>query len=171
MKMVTNLNRSLLLGVAVAALMPVAPLAAQTVAEGVSEDAEIIVSARRRDERLIDVPVAVTALSAQDVERLQAVDLSGLQGASPNLNIVQGRGSAASANIFIRGIGQPDALADLRSGRRRLYRWRLSQPHPGRACSTWAMSSASRCCAGRRARSMARTPPAARSASYRKSPI
>jgi len=102
-------RRTLILGVAVAALLPLAPVAAQEAA-GASEDAEIIVSARRRDERLIDVPVAVTALSAQDIERLQAVDLSGLQGTSPNLNIVQGRGSAASANIFLRGIGQPDAL-------------------------------------------------------------
>ena len=103
-------RRTLILGVAVAALLPLAPVAAQEVTAGASEDAEIIVSARRRDERLIDVPVAVTALSSQDIERLQAVDLSGLQGTSPNLNIVQGRGSAASANIFIRGIGQPDAL-------------------------------------------------------------
>ena len=28
----------------------------------------------------------------------------------PNLNIVQGRGSSNATNIFIRGIGQPDAL-------------------------------------------------------------
>ncbi|WP_310497068.1 TonB-dependent receptor [Sandarakinorhabdus sp.] len=74
------------------------------------EEGEIIVSARRRDERLLDVPVAVTAFAAADLERLQAVDLTGLQAAAPNLNLVQGRGSAASANIFIRGIGQPDAL-------------------------------------------------------------
>ena len=51
-------RRTLILGVAVAALLPLAPVAAQEAA-GVSEDAEIIVSARRRDERLIDVPVAV----------------------------------------------------------------------------------------------------------------
>ena len=28
----------------------------------------------------------------------------------PNLNIVQGRGSSNATNIYIRGIGQPDAL-------------------------------------------------------------
>ncbi|MFZ4690632.1 MAG: TonB-dependent receptor [Polymorphobacter sp.] len=106
----TLLRRHLVLGVALGALVPLAPVAAQSVAEGISEDSEIIVSARRRDERLIDVPVAVTAMTALDIERLQAIDLSGLQGTAPNLNIVQGRGSAASANIFIRGIGQPDAL-------------------------------------------------------------
>ena len=99
--------RSLLL----ASLAMAAPaLAQQPVAAGIGEDEEIIVSARRRDERLIDVPVAVSAFGQKDLERLQAVDLSGLQGAAPNVNIVQGRGSATSANIFIRGIGQPDAL-------------------------------------------------------------
>ena len=36
--------------------------------------------------------------------------LTGLQGAVPNLNIVQGRGSSDATNIYIRGIGQPDAL-------------------------------------------------------------
>lgn len=70
----------------------------------------IYVTARRREERLIDVPVAVTAFNQADLQRLQAVDLSGLQAMAPNLNLVQGRGSAASANIFIRGLGQPDAL-------------------------------------------------------------
>lgn len=73
-------------------------------------DGDIIVTARRREERLLDVPAAVTAFSQADLQRLQAVDLSGLQAVAPNLNLVQGRGSAASANIFIRGLGQPDAL-------------------------------------------------------------
>lgn len=94
-----------------ASLFASLPAAAQAVAdEAVTNDAEIVVSARRRDERLIDVPVAVTAFSQADLQKYQAVDLSGLQAAAPNLNLVQGRGSAASANIFIRGIGQPDAL-------------------------------------------------------------
>ncbi len=94
-----------------ASLLASLPAAAQAVAEdAVTNDAEIVVSARRRDERLIDVPVAVTAFSQADLQKYQAVDLSGLQAAAPNLNLVQGRGSAASANIFIRGIGQPDAL-------------------------------------------------------------
>ncbi|PZN95059.1 MAG: TonB-dependent receptor [Alphaproteobacteria bacterium] len=108
--MAISIRTALAFGVAVSALLPVAPVAAQATSEGVGADAEIIVTARRRDERLIDVPVAVTAFGAADLQKLQAVDLAGLQGTSPNLNIVQGRGSAASANIFIRGIGQPDAL-------------------------------------------------------------
>jgi iron complex outermembrane receptor protein len=118
--------RSLLaVGVATAALLPaaanaqqVAPRPMTTPAEvkeqlaaaPTDEIGEITVTARRRDERLIDVPVAVTTFNTADLQRLQAVDLSGLQGTTPNLNIVQGRGSAASANVFIRGLGQPDAL-------------------------------------------------------------
>lgn len=70
----------------------------------------VTVTARRRAESIQDVPVAVSAFSAEDLDTLQADSIDGLQGAVPNLNIVQGRGSANSVNAFIRGIGQPDAL-------------------------------------------------------------
>ncbi len=70
----------------------------------------ITVTARRRSENIEKVPVAVSAFSEEDLKDLQATNLDGLQGAVPGLNIVQGRGSSSSANIFIRGIGQPDAL-------------------------------------------------------------
>ncbi|WP_407351842.1 TonB-dependent receptor [Luteimonas sp. R10] len=70
----------------------------------------IVVTARRRSESLQDVPVAVSAFGEEQLKDLQANSIDGLQGAVPNLNIVQGRGSANSVNAFIRGIGQPDAL-------------------------------------------------------------
>ena len=70
----------------------------------------ITVTARRRSENIEKVPVAVSAFSEEDLRDLQASNIDGLQGAVPGLNIVQGRGSSASANVFIRGIGQPDAL-------------------------------------------------------------
>lgn len=71
---------------------------------------QVTVSARRRDESLERVPVAITAFSGDDMKDLQANSIDGLQGAVPNMNIVQGRGSSSAVNIFIRGIGQPDAL-------------------------------------------------------------
>jgi iron complex outermembrane receptor protein len=71
---------------------------------------EITVTARRREEALQQVPIAVSAFSSEELQKLQATDLGGLQGTVPNLNLVQGRGSATSANVYIRGIGQPDAL-------------------------------------------------------------
>src|SRR3546814_10813726 len=70
----------------------------------------VTVTARRRTESIQDVPVAVSAFSEEDLANLQASDVTGLQGAVPNLNMVQGRGSANSVNVFIRGIGQPAAL-------------------------------------------------------------
>ncbi len=71
---------------------------------------EIIVTARRREERLQRVPASVSAFNERALDRIQATDVTGLQGAVPNLNIVQGRGSSDATNIYIRGIGQPDAL-------------------------------------------------------------
>ena len=70
----------------------------------------VTVTARRRAESIQDVPVAVSAFSEDDMKDLQATNIDGLQGSVPNMNIVQGRGSSNSVNIFIRGIGQPDAL-------------------------------------------------------------
>jgi len=71
---------------------------------------EIVVTARRTEERLQRVPASVSAFNERALDRIQATDTTGLQGAVPNLNIVQGRGSSDATNIYIRGIGQPDAL-------------------------------------------------------------
>jgi iron complex outermembrane receptor protein len=71
---------------------------------------EVIVTARRTEENLQRVPASVSAFSERSLERIQAQDSTGLQGAVPNLNIVQGRGSSNATNIYIRGVGQPDAL-------------------------------------------------------------
>ncbi|GAA4750917.1 TonB-dependent receptor [Sphingomonas daechungensis] len=75
-----------------------------------SATGEIVVTARRTDERLQRVPSSISAFNERALDRIQATDTTGLQGAVPNLNIVQGRGSSNATNIYIRGIGQPDAL-------------------------------------------------------------
>lgn len=93
---------------AVAQDAPVDTAGVQT--DTASEGNDIIVVARKREERLLDVPIAITAISADNLAKAQAIDLSGVQGTVPNVNLVQGRGSASNANIFIRGVGQPDAL-------------------------------------------------------------
>lgn len=71
---------------------------------------EVIVTAQRREQALQDVPMSISAFSGEQLEYLQADNLDSIQGAVPNLNLVQGRGSNSSVNVFIRGIGQPDAL-------------------------------------------------------------
>ncbi|MEO5578617.1 MAG: TonB-dependent receptor [Sphingomicrobium sp.] len=88
---------------------PAAP-AASAATNNEGSEVEIIVTARRTEENVQRVPSAISAFNERSLDRIQATDTTGLQGAVPNLNIVQGRGSSNSTNIYIRGIGQPDAL-------------------------------------------------------------
>jgi iron complex outermembrane recepter protein len=91
------------------------PAMAQT-APAAKTDEEVIVTARRVEERLQNVPLAVTVTTAAQLEQKGAENIGALAGSVPNLNIVQGRGSNSSANVFIRGVGQPDALATFDPG-------------------------------------------------------
>jgi iron complex outermembrane receptor protein len=71
---------------------------------------DVIVTARRTEEAAQRTPLSISAFSGEALERQGAKDVTDLQGAVPNLNIVQGRGSSNATNIYIRGVGQPDAL-------------------------------------------------------------
>ncbi len=71
---------------------------------------EVIVTAQRREQVMQEVPMSISAFSGKELAQLQANNLDAIQGAVPNLNLVQGRGSNSSVNVFIRGVGQPDAL-------------------------------------------------------------
>ncbi len=70
---------------------------------------EILVTARKRDENIQDVPASVSALSASELERRFDSDVRDFAGASPNIVIddtQQGPGGVAA--IYIRGIGVGD---------------------------------------------------------------
>ena len=72
----------------------------------------IVVTARRREESLQDTPVAVTALSADALERQQIVGTTDLDKVAPNLQFHSYgtlTGNNSAAQVFIRGIGQTDA--------------------------------------------------------------
>jgi iron complex outermembrane receptor protein len=84
--------------------------AAQAATANADSVTEVVVTARRTAETLQRVPISISAFSGKQLDALGATDATSLQGLVPNLNIVQGRGSADSANIYIRGLGQPDAL-------------------------------------------------------------
>jgi len=62
-----------------------AAVAAADSASGDNSGGEIIVTAQRRAERLQDVPLSVTAASAQDLSRARVTDASRLQILSPGL--------------------------------------------------------------------------------------
>ncbi len=65
---------------------------------------EIVVTARRSSERLINVPVAVTALSATSLERAHVSDLQQVAQLTPNL-IVASASSGTGGSISLRGVG------------------------------------------------------------------
>ena len=104
------LRRSTLAVAIFSALGFVVPGFAQEDDAGAREIEEVIVTATRREQTLQEVPMAITAFTGAELAALQADNLDSIQGAVPNLNLVQGRGSNSSVNAFIRGVGQPDAL-------------------------------------------------------------
>jgi iron complex outermembrane receptor protein len=71
---------------------------------------DVIVTARRTEESAQRTPLSLSAFSGESLNQAGATQTTDLQGLVPNLNIVQGRASSNSTNIYIRGVGQPDAL-------------------------------------------------------------
>lgn len=69
-----------------------------------SDSNMIIVSARRRDERLIDAPVAITAVSGKTLDKYAVSSVTDLSQQVPNL-IAGKAASGSSASIFLRGVG------------------------------------------------------------------
>lgn len=70
----------------------------------------VTVSARRREERLQDVPLAVTAFSAKALARANIQSLADLQERVPNLTVYASRGTNTTLTAFIRGVGQADPV-------------------------------------------------------------
>ena len=85
--------RALLIGSASLGVLATAPAWAQTtVSEPVAAQAdttsqEVVVTARRREETLLRVPVAVTAFTGQKLEVNGAIDLTDIQTTTPNTRI------------------------------------------------------------------------------------
>ena len=81
-----------------------------------SEDADIIVTARRRAENLQDVPIAVTAYQGEALERTGATDITDLSDTTPNVTLETSRGTNTTLTAFIRGVGQQDPVAGFEAG-------------------------------------------------------
>ncbi len=71
---------------------------------------EIVVTARKREENIQEVPVAISVISAEILEDSGAADISELQARVPNLSIYPGRNQSTTLTAFMRGIGQADPL-------------------------------------------------------------
>lgn len=93
-------------GIALVTSLGSAPTAMAQNADGQSVTAidDVVVQARRRDERLIDVPVAITAIGGEALDNYSVSRVSDLATLVPSL--VTGKAaSGSSASIFLRGVG------------------------------------------------------------------
>ncbi len=106
-----SLHAVLLAGTCLAA--PAAMGQEATQAGSAGQVADIVVTATRREERLQDVPVAVTALSADNLEQQQITSVDALQRAAPNLTIGAISGDPTQAVISIRGPTNLDSTISL----------------------------------------------------------
>lgn len=77
-------------------------------AGGVSD---IVVTAQRREERLQDVPLAVSALSAVSLERAQVSSTTSLMQIVPNLSGGQVSGAGSANNYSMRGLFNAETAA------------------------------------------------------------
>src|SRR5438067_4096215 len=71
---------------------------------------EIVVTARKREENVQEVPIAVSVVTADKLEEAAEADISELQTQVPNLAIYQGRNQSSTLTALMRGIGQADPL-------------------------------------------------------------
>ena len=113
-----KINRSplaLAIALSLCAAVPVlaqdaAPAEDTTKAEGAKTLEEVTVTARRREETLQEVPVAVTAFTETALQNLNVQDMGDLDAQVPNLTVYAARGSNSTVTAYIRGVGQSDPL-------------------------------------------------------------
>jgi iron complex outermembrane receptor protein len=100
-----------------AATSPAVPANQETQPEAAqASDTEIVVTARRRNEVLLDVPIAVTAFSGEQLDRQGAIDITDLGDTTPNVTFETSRGTNTTLTAFIRGVGQQDPVAGFEQG-------------------------------------------------------
>jgi iron complex outermembrane receptor protein len=70
---------------------------------------EIVVTAQKREERLLDAPLSVSALTADELEARRITSIKDLQdGAIPSLQVLPLSGRASAVSLSMRGIDSGD---------------------------------------------------------------
>jgi iron complex outermembrane recepter protein len=110
----SGLRRALLCGAALSgfAAMPTAAFA-QDAADGAEADDDIpviVVQARRQNETLQEVPVTVTAIGGETLERYSIDQVADFVSRVPTLNVQVG-GSGSGGQLSLRGVGSSNISA------------------------------------------------------------
>ena len=91
--------------------IPSAPTFAASAASSTGTISEVFITATKRTENIQDVPIAVTAFTAQALEDKHITDVSQLANLTPNVTLDAGTPFSGSSSVlaaYIRGIGQND---------------------------------------------------------------
>jgi len=90
---------------------PAAPPASQSVTDDGSQIADIVVTAQRREESVQDVPIAITALSAAQLESRGISSTLQIGQFVPNLVAQNNTGIGSANSYFLRGLGSTETIA------------------------------------------------------------
>jgi iron complex outermembrane receptor protein len=108
------MSRGLFASAGAAAVLALTPLGgAHAQASGDSRIAaleEVVVTARKREENLQTTPVAVSALTAQSIERNRVLRIDDLQKSTPSLVIFANPGLIGTATYSLRGLQASDFI-------------------------------------------------------------
>ncbi|MCB1676917.1 MAG: TonB-dependent receptor [Halioglobus sp.] len=109
------LEKTLIVAAVTAALSATPGFSQESPGRSVLALEEVVVTARKREESLQDVPVAVTALSAAALQDAGLTRLQDLSDRVPGLDLTAGNGVNGDVNPYIRGVGQRETKVTLDS--------------------------------------------------------
>ena len=69
---------------------------------------EVVVTAQKREQRVEDIGMAVTAIAGEQIKRLNLRDLTDVAQQSPSLSVASPLGAASNQNFVLRGVGLND---------------------------------------------------------------
>jgi iron complex outermembrane recepter protein len=105
-----------LASVALGALVATPSQAQDAAQPEAAEGGDIVVTARRREETLMDVPIAITAFSGEALEARGALDITDIGNVTPNVTLENSRATNSTLTAFIRGVGQQDPVGGFEAG-------------------------------------------------------
>ena len=113
-------SRVALIALAASALTPLAPAFAQADDDAGAQTERrfgpVVVTAQRREQNLIDVPLSVSAFDGDLLAELGVADITEVAKISPNVTLEVSRGTNSTLTAFIRGVGQQDPVAGFEAG-------------------------------------------------------
>jgi len=113
--MLGSFKKLALLSTSLAATVAGVGAATPAAAQQAQEDDVVVVTAQKREQNIQDVPIAVTALSANALEQGGVADIRALQTLSASINLNSSQTESGGTTMRIRGVGTTGNNAGLES--------------------------------------------------------